>query len=501
MLTTRSRPGRLVLGLVLLVAASSCLANGSRESAGAILRIGFGTGPSARVMTLGYLTDQLFAETLLVRGWDGRQSPGLVTRWAWSEAGRTLTLDLKEGVLFHDGTPLSAEMVRNILQPREPAEWGFEHVTSVEVAGERRLTIRLSRPDLFLLNGLADRRIVHPASPGVGTGPFTLLRKAPIVEAARFDRYHGGASPLAGVTIVPYDRSRSVWSALMRGEVDAAHEVNLDSIEFMERSSKIRTYATVQPFYVAMVFNLRNPFLKNLEVRRAIGEALDRETILARAMRGRGRLADGPIWPDHWAYSPTGSPLRYSPSSARSRLEAAGYRMRAADGNGTATSRLKLKCLVFDEEPQYEHVALMMQRQLLEVGIELEIELVGLQSLAERALRGDFDTYVMRMNAGRSMDFTYRAWRSRLPDHLRMQDSGYTGADDALDQLRSSLAEDEVVSAVRQLSERFQHDVPAVFISWLEVTRAVSSGFDVGGGGPDPLFNLRQWRPAAQTAR
>jgi peptide/nickel transport system substrate-binding protein len=463
------------------------------------LRIGFGTGQSARVTTVGYVTDLLYAETLLTRGWDGRQSPRLLTGWSWEDGGRALRMQLKENVLFHDGTPLSAALVADLLQPRTPADWGFENVTEVAARGDREVSIRLSRPDLFLLNGLADRKIVHPSNPDLGTGPFVLLQRRPTVEARRFAEYHAGPSALSGVSITPYDRSRSVWSALMRDEVDAAHEVNLDSVDFMQKSSSIKTFPTIQPFYIALVFNLRHHALADVEVRRAIAQAIDRQNILDRAMRGRGRLADSPIWPSHWAYQPSAQAWSYAPESARARLDKASFRVKPGVRPGEVRRRFKLRCLVFSEEPQYERIALMMQRQLLEVGIELEIELADLKTLAARAAQGDFDTYLMRLNAGRSMDFTYRAWRSGLASHLLMQDSGYTGADSVLDRLRSSLTEPEIRSAVSELALRFHDDVPAVFLSWLEVTRAVNTRFDIDTDSPDPMSDIRNWKPVAET--
>ena len=97
------------------------------------------------------------------------------------------------------------------------------------------------------------------------------------------------------------------------------------------------------------------------------------------------------------------------------------------------------------------------------------------------------------------MDFTYRAWRSGLASHLLMQDSGYTGADSVLDRLRSSLTEPEIRSAVSELALRFHDDVPAVFLSWLEVTRAVNTRFDIDTDSPDPMSDIRNWKPVAET--
>ena len=52
------------------------------------------------------------------------------------------------------------------------------------------------------------------------------------------------------------------------------------------------------------MFHVRHPILKRAEVRIAINQALDRVALVRDGMNGRGRPADGPIWPQHWAYTP-----------------------------------------------------------------------------------------------------------------------------------------------------------------------------------------------------
>ena len=76
-----------------------------------------------------------------------------------------------------------------------------------------------------------------------------------------------------------------------------------------------------------------------------------------------------------------------------------------------------------------------------------------------------------------------------------MQQTAYSGADHVLDRLREARSDSEVRVAVADLRQRFYEDVPAVFIAWVEATRAVESHFDVGEpSDPEMLANLWRWR-------
>lgn len=498
--------GALALLLIALGVAGSCSSKEKPPAGGdaPVLRIGFGIGNSLKTLGVSSLTYLFYAEPLLNREVDGRLTPRLATAWQWERNGASLRLELTRGVVLHDGTAMTAELVAGQLQrlvPRAgaPVAWGFNYVTSVTAPTTGTVLIELSQPDMFLLTALSDLRILHPTLPDVGTGPFRLVARTPRVETTRFDRYHGGQPSLAGVRIITYETHRSAWAALMRGEVDVVQEVSRESVEFMENSSSIRNYSTLQPFYVPLVFSVTHPILRKVAVRRALVQAVDPSEIVARAMRGQGRVADGPIWPLHWAYEPAAVKQEFNPDGSRAALDQAGYPQPEPVRAGELRARFSLRCLVNKEDPQDERVALMVQRQLFDVGVHLEIELVPMDDLIARIAAGDFETYMVRANASRTLERTYRFWRSTGPMNTATQNSGYTGADALLDQLRRSTSDEEVRAAVGALALRFREDAPAAFIAWLEITRAVDARFDVGEKpGEDPFASIWRWKLAAQ---
>lgn len=491
----------MLLLIAVLVAGSCHSATASKERPDApMLRIGFGIATSLQTSSLSSLTSLFYAEPLFNRELNGRLTPRLATAWEWGAGGHSLRIRLKPGVVLHDATPMTAELVAGQLRGRVPKPgsaggWGFNYVTKVTAVDPGTVLIELSQPDIFLLTALSDLRIVHPAHEDVATGPFRLVSRPPRFEATRFEQYHGGQSALAGVRIVTYETQRSAWAALMRGEIDVVQEVSRESVEFMENSSRIRNYSSLQPFYVPLVFNLKHPILQKVDVRRALVQAINPPEILGRALRGQGRVADGPIWPLHWAYEAEGVKQDFSPDRSKAALDRAGYHQPKPVRAGELRARFSLRCLVNNEDPQDERLALMVQRQLFDVGVHLEIELLPMEDLIARIGKGDFETYMVRANASRTLERTYRFWRSTGPMNTATQNSGYTGADALLDQLRRSTSDEEMRATIRALALRFREDAPAAFIAWLEITRAVDARFDVGEvPGEDPFANVWRWK-------
>ena len=496
--------GCAVVGLMiatLSAAGSGCTRSPAAESGEVQLKIGVG-GAKATPTGLGVLARLLIAESVLIVGWDGKPVAGLAERWEWLEDGRVLRLQLQPGLKFHDGRPVTASVVAEMLREEvkgiriDGYVGGFEHVERIESSDDGTLTIRLSRRDNFLLSALDETHIVDDNGSDIGTGPFTITAHEPHVIAQKYSAYYRGMPSIDRIEIVPFDTQRSALAALMRGEVDMVQEVARESVEFLEGASRIETYASLQPFYIPLVFNLNHPVLGRVDVRRALTDAIDREQIVAAAMRGHGQVAADPVWPYHWAYNSTARKQAFNPEESRARFDAMGLPVRPADA-GRMASRFRFTCSYWADDAEFERIALLLQRQMAAVGVELVLEpLTGLE-LQNRIRRGHFDSHLYRLLGGRSFDWTYRFWHSPTGNEAALQDTGYTGADAILERLRAANSDDEIRIAVAELQQRFYEDAPAAFLAWIETTRAVDGTFDLGNkDDPDIFANLWRWKKA-----
>src|SRR3954468_6124584 len=176
--------------LATVVGASACSPPASAPPDSTTLRIGArskGEAPNV-------ITDALFAEPLFAIDLQGRPTERLATSWKWEEDGRVLRVSLRPSVRFHDGTPVTAKAVADILEQEiaRPGARGFEAVDSIDVPDERTLVIRLKTPDAFLIGVLGGTLIIDDRKPDVGTGPFRLVTRRPTTEAVRNDSYYRG---------------------------------------------------------------------------------------------------------------------------------------------------------------------------------------------------------------------------------------------------------------------------------------------------------------------
>lgn len=486
----------LVGGLALIAALGVCCKTRvSQLPAESILTIGLGYGGTSRTPALNHFIESLYAETLLAMGWDGRFQPKLASEWKWEDGGRTLRLQLRRGVVFHDGTPLTAQLVASELRGRIGQGGGFGRVKTVTAEGEYQVVLQLSEPDNFLLADLSIGNIKTGKDHTVGTGPFVVTSREPEVTLDRFSNYHLGQPSLSRIVVKTYDTPRASWAAMLRGDIDFLHEANRDAVGFVEAGSRIKTFSFPRPYYIPIVFNIKHPVLGRREVRQAINEALDRSEIVTKALHGRGQPSDGPIWPYHWAYNSGTRKYTYNPEAAKIRLDAAGLPLISA-GGGRMPRRFGFRCLFWAEDAEFERIALVVQKQLFEIGIDVEMVPVTLAEIGKRHGSGDFEAILVQMTSSRSLDWVYWFWRSVRADEAAVGRSGYKAADAALDRIRTAQSDEETRAAVADLQRVLYDDPPAAFLVRPETARAVAESFVVPAEkGRDILGTLWQWRP------
>jgi peptide/nickel transport system substrate-binding protein len=488
------------LTLALLPSAACQGPNAGRQPLPSGLRIGVGVGSTVRETGLNTITNLLISDHLLSLDWSGHVVSRLAEKWEWEDNGRQLKLSLRPGVKFHNGQPFKAAIVPDIIRkevnyPGGPRYVGFERVTEIDPVSDLVLLIRLSSHDAFLLSALASIDMRDPKNDNNATGPYQVRTRGTDTKLVRNADYYQGFPGFETVDLHGYDTPRRAWAALMSGEVDMVQAVSRESIEFFQGASTLTTQSSVRSFYVPLAFNLHHPVLKRVEVRRAIAEAIDRDRILVDALRNHGTLAENPIWPFHWAHGAIAGHT-YNPKAARLRLDSIGLREKQRSPSAMP-SRFQFTCLFWEEDPQYERIGLLLQRQLAEIGVDMQLRPAKLADLGKMIAAGDFDAYLFQAFGGRAFDNTYKLWHSQKPGEAA-QNNGYDGADEILDRIRDLQNEDELPVALADLQQKFYSDVPAVFLVWLEITRGIDRRFSLGPpDDPDIFSNVWRWGQAS----
>lgn len=281
-------------------------------------------------------------ESLLSYSADGDVAPGLAESWELSDT--TLTMILREGLTFHDGTALdAAAVVANIERgknlPTSSIVADLATVASVTAQDDLTVVFTLTEPDAALPAKLADRAgmMVSPSAFEDGTnlaispdgaGPWKLVEYSPgdhlVVE--RFEDYwNPDAVKLQELTIRLIDDDDTRLNAVRAGEVDVAQisaaQVQLASAD---QALEVRTDPALAVDHIGL--NIAMPPFDDPLVREAINYAIDREALLEGLYRGTGTIAWQPFPPDYFASDPDLEGMyQYDPEKAKELLAEAGF--------------------------------------------------------------------------------------------------------------------------------------------------------------------------------
>ncbi len=496
-----ARPWRRVAGLQLAcaVAAGGCIAGcarplHNRAQGIKVLRVGL----AAPEVGVRQLLLNLTSEPLLSFDDTGRPVRRLAERWTVSPDRLTWTFTLRRGLRFHDGSSVTATDIVRLLEPEMRSQAvlpGLADVDRVEAAGNDRLVFRLRNPSALLTDDLALNSLPVDGERG-GTGPFARSDavRGGLARVIAFPDYYQGRPGLDSIEIKQYPTVRAAWAAMMRDEVDMLYEVGREAWDFVQAESGVQVYAFPRAYVNALGFNTRDPTLRRKDVRRAINLAIDRDEIVRQVLRGRGRVAEGYIWPSHWAYDRAAPTYRFDPAEAARILDRAGFKPRMRDGRA---ARLTLHCLVPDQMAEFESMALVLQKQLFRIRVDLDLEVVPAEELVGRLQRAEFQSFLVQLAGAKVLSLPYWFLHSPERDRASAINWGYTAADKALDRIRYARSDDEVRAGVAELQRVLYDDPPAAFIAWDERARAVSRRFEIPTEpGQDILRTLWRWRPA-----
>ena len=334
-------------------------------------------------------------------------APMLAESWEISDDGTVYTFNIRQGVNFHDGTPLNAEAVKinfeRIMDPDLGAVFFpiFSNIESIETPDEFTVVITLGAPDINFLNSLIayGTAIYSPDAlengdidvEPVGTGPFKIVSFAPDHQVfERNDDYWNGAPYLEGVDVKVVPDPISRVFELEAGTSDVIMWVPETEIaRIIEQGFNMQSEPGQN--HTGIVLNTANPPLDDIRVRQAILHALDPSALMEPVWVGRAVVAQTGIPEASWAFNSDAPTYDYDPDKAAALLEEAGWvvgdqgGIREKDGE-----LLELYFPVGSDLPR-PSVALIVQDQLRKVGIKTDVSVIETFSFYDQVYNCDHD--------------------------------------------------------------------------------------------------------------
>jgi len=491
---------------VLLVVTQGCAdrhpAEGPKQS---VLTIGVPEGVAAGELGARQLSQALSLEGLTQLSPDGRVLPRLADSWTWENTNLRLRVRLHPGIIAHDGSKLSAATVvaalqRAVARPANRALYpSINYVRSISSDGEDVL-IDLTQPSAFLPEDLEIN--LDMGAPGVGTGAFRVVNSNPsetVLE--RFEQYREGSPGIQRVVIRPFQTLRTAWTSLLRSDVDMVTDVPPQALEFISNDD-VQVIPFERRYQYVIAFNSSKPPFASPTVRRALNAAINREALVKDVLQGRGAPSTGPIWPRYWAYDTGLAPYSFDAPLASSLLDSAGLRMpRVSTRVDGPRARFRFTCIIPAGFATWERIALEVQKNLYNVGVDMQFKVVPFQEFDGLVREGKFDAALTELISGPTSGRAYIFWRSQK--HFKgLNVFGYENpeAERLFEVLQGATNEAAVRSATRGLQRTFVDDPPALFLAWSQRARAVRRAFRVPQEpGRDPVNTLSRWMPIAPT--
>ncbi|MBV8763778.1 MAG: ABC transporter substrate-binding protein [Hyphomicrobiales bacterium] len=474
---------RAKLALLLLM-----LVGGAPETSAAdVLNVGIAgdPGPLDPARSGIYLDRNIFAslcDKLIDTDPEMHFVPQLATSWEWSSDGLALTLHLRAGVAFQDGTTFDAEAVKvNIERDKSLAtslrKPELRPVSSVEVLDPLTVTLHLSVPDTPLLAFLADRSgmMLSPqsiaklgddvATHPVCAGPFSFTERVP-QDRIVLDRFPGywNAKAIAIDRIVfrPMPDSAVRLVNLQSGELQIVDQLAATDASVVKADPRLRLAQHGAAAYRTLQFNLdhgtrsQTPLGKDVRVRKALEKALDRRALNDAVFEGlfipnnQSELPASPYWnPGHPV------PER-DLTGARALLHEAGV--------DHVSFGLQLANTTIDAQ-----IGEVVQAMAKEAGFDVKLEQLETNTGYAADLAGDFDAALLTWSGRADPDANLSIWMACVSP---FNFGAYCNRkmDELLKEARETADPEKRIALYHEISDLYLDDMPQIILfntTWL----------------------------------
>lgn len=234
-----------------------------------------------------------------------------------------------------------------------------------------------------------------------------------------------------------------------------------------ELLKKLALYKELGNSYTYMGFNLKHKPFDDVRVRLAINYAIDKQEIIDGVYLGLGINIASPYKPGTRWSNPALAPYPYDPAKARALLKEAGFEDNNGDGILERDGKPFSFEIVTNQNKEREKSAVLIQRRLKEVGIDVKIRAIEWASFISRFIKtGDFDVVVLGWGLGLDPD-QYNIWHSSQQAPGQFNFIGYNNptVDKLLEQGRLELNPDKRMKIYHEFARVLLEDSPIIYLS------------------------------------
>lgn len=463
---------------------------------GGTLRYGLSAEPRRmNQLNTTWMTDatQHLFDRLLTRDLEAKYVPHLAT-WEVSTDKLTWTFQLKPGVKFHSGDPLTAGAVKWWFdQARDPQGFfgfkgSYSGVESVDAKDDQTVVAKMKHPDAALqfilytvyssLHNPKTYEKLGKDDYGVkgvdGTGPFKLQEWTPgdKLVIVRNDDYkwappfvkNQGPPYLDSIVYRYYADDTARTTAVEAGDVDIIVQPNLSDVDRLKQDNRFtvvtKPMAATRTFY----FNCDVAPWSDKRVRQAVASAIQREPIIEKLLFNYGVPAYSvvpPSFPDIFL-AETKSFFPYDLQKGKQLLAAAGLEDKDGDGFVEFQGSVWEPEMLVTSQSELVQLAQVIQAQAAKIGIKIKILQLDAESANARTLKGDFGIltgYYLWDGPDTIMDWWFQSANIPATNRTRLRDAN---VDAVIEKMRNAGTLDDRYAAAKDLQKLVHGDLAAI---------------------------------------
>ena len=350
--------------------------------------------------------------------------PQLATEWAWAADSKSLTLKLRPGVVFHDGTAMDAEAVKVNIDRYRTAEYSrrkaeVKSIANVVIVDPLTVRLELSQPDAPLLSVLADRAgmMLSPnslaaagqniANKPICAGPFKFVERIAQQKIVfdRFDQYWDKSRiHLQQIVFQPIADTTVRTVNLLSGGLDIAERLQPTDLKQLKADKRVKLASSTALAYNTMSINVANGpkaaasvLAKDPRVREALELSLDRQALMQVVFDGEFVATNQPHAVDSPWY------IKELPVPARDLARAKQLLVDAGTPKPAFT-------LSVTNSPVESQVAQVIQAMAGEAGFDVKMEVLESRTLTNNTTKGDYEAAVVIWSGRADPDGNISVW-------------------------------------------------------------------------------------------
>ena len=417
-------------------------------------------------------------------------APELAEKWEISADQKTITFTLKDNLVWADGTPLTSEDVlftwKLVTDPNTRTPYASDYLLVKKASTPDKNTFEVTYEETY--------------APAIDTWASLHILPKHLLKDEDINNTYFSRKP-TGSSYYQLDKWVSGQQVSLKSNINSSQglpqieqlisriipdtssqflELSADNIDLMsinpiqyqrvfparkDMLEKINLYKELGNGYTYLGFNLKKAPFNDINVRQAINYAIDKDEVIKGVLLGLGEPIASPYKPGTRWNNPNLKSYPYDPNKALKLLTKAGYK-KNQEGFFEKNGKVLAFEILTNQNKQREMTAVLVQRRLREIGIDVTIRVLEWASFINQYIRtGDFNAVVLGWSLSLDPD-QFNIWHSSQQGPGQFNFVGYENAevDKLLEKGRKELDINKRELIYHKFSEQLLNDSPIVYL-------------------------------------